>query len=255
MIAIIEPEESRLRALRDAWDEEREREKQAKAEAERQRVEGIRTRIEAILLDAVAVSGKSSAEIAEAASRIEAMDISINDFAEFTGQAQAKRDETVEFLRTKHAEAVAREEEAARLKAEREELDRLRAEAEAREREAAGHDDVSADQLVRLHGAGLYLSAPVQRLAADLMRGDSGHALEGELPHQRAARGGGLLWLQFTLARAGLIDVARLATGERHGVAEARCGDLAGAGHVPLFGALLDHGATPVDRPALALRR
>ncbi|MFX8160626.1 hypothetical protein ABTL01_19900, partial [Acinetobacter baumannii] len=38
LIAIIEPEEDRLRGLRDAWDAEREREKLANAEAEKRRI-------------------------------------------------------------------------------------------------------------------------------------------------------------------------------------------------------------------------
>ena len=45
LIAIIEPEEDRLRGLRDTWDAEREREKQAKAEAEKRRIAGLQERI------------------------------------------------------------------------------------------------------------------------------------------------------------------------------------------------------------------
>lgn len=48
LVAIIEPEESRLQGLQDAWDAERERERQAKIEAERQRLAEIeRQRLEA----------------------------------------------------------------------------------------------------------------------------------------------------------------------------------------------------------------
>ena len=48
LVAIIEPEEQRLQALRDAWDTEQEKIKEAAAAAERYRVEQIIGRIEAI---------------------------------------------------------------------------------------------------------------------------------------------------------------------------------------------------------------
>lgn len=136
LIGIIEPEESRLRALRDDWDEQRERERQAKAEAEKRRIAELQERIAEIRGAVAAASTASSANVLEHIADIERMVIDAS-FQEFQGQAQLAKDETLDKLREIHAQAVAREEEAARLKAEREELERLRAEAEAREREAA----------------------------------------------------------------------------------------------------------------------
>lgn len=136
LISIIEPEESRLRALRDEWDEERERERQAKAEAEKRRIAALQERITEIRGAVAAASTSSSANVLEHIGDIERMVIDAS-FEEFQGQAQLAKDETLDKLREIHAAAVAREEEAARLKAEREELARLRAEAEVREREAA----------------------------------------------------------------------------------------------------------------------
>lgn len=137
LIAIIEPEEERLRGLRDGWDAEREREKQAKAQAERERIETIRARIEGFMLNAVRVASQSPDVIAHMQKQISETAITIDDFAEFTGEAQAKRDETVQWLQERHAEAVAREAEAARLAAEREELERLRREEAERQAAAA----------------------------------------------------------------------------------------------------------------------
>lgn len=145
LIEIIEPEESRLRGMRDDWDAAREREKQAEAEAERQRIEAIKTRIEGFMLNAVQVSAQSPDVIADMIKRIADTEITIKVFEEFTGEAQIKRDETVQWLKERHTEAVAREEEAARLKAEREaEAARLAAEREELARLRAAEEERQA---------------------------------------------------------------------------------------------------------------
>lgn len=137
LIGIIEPEESRLRGMRDDWDAAREREKQAKAEAERQRIAALQERITEIRGAVAAASfGCSPALVLEHIGDIERMVIDAS-FEEFQGQAQLAKDETLDKLREIHAAAVAREEEAARLKAEREELARLRAAEEERQAVAA----------------------------------------------------------------------------------------------------------------------
>lgn len=137
LIAIIEPEEARLRTMRDEWDAEREREKQAKAEAEARRIAALQQRITEIRGAVAAASfGCSPALVLEHIGDIERMVIDAS-FEEFQGQAQLAKDETLDKMREIHAAAVAREEEAARLKAEREELERLRKEAAEREAAAA----------------------------------------------------------------------------------------------------------------------
>lgn len=136
LIEIIEPEESRLRGMRDEWDAEREREKEAKAAAERQRIAVQQARI-ARIRDAVTFSAdRSPAQVQEVIEDIEGTAVDAT-FEEFQGQAQLAKDETLDKLREIHAAAVSREEEAARLKAEREELERLRKEAAEREAAAA----------------------------------------------------------------------------------------------------------------------
>jgi hypothetical protein len=137
LVGITAAEESRLQGLRDVWDEAREAEKRAVREEEERRVAAIRVRIEAFMLDAVTASSKSSAEIAAYADSVDAMVISIEEFAEFTGEAQAKQYQTVKWLRERHADAVAKEAEQQRLVDERAALERQRAEQEARERQAA----------------------------------------------------------------------------------------------------------------------
>lgn len=136
LIAIIEPEESRLRTMRDDWDAEREREKQAKAEAEKNRIAALQERIAEIRGAISAASLCKPNMVLEHIGDIERMIIDAT-FEELQGQAQLAKDETLDKLREIHGAAVAREEEAARLAAEREELERLRKEAAEREAVAA----------------------------------------------------------------------------------------------------------------------
>jgi hypothetical protein len=135
LISIIEPEEARLRGLRDAWDAEREREKQAKAEAEKRRIAALQERIAEIRGAVAAAATCKPVLVLEHIGDIERMVIDAS-FEEFQGQAQLAKDETLDKLREIHAQAIAREEEAARLAAEREELARLRREEAERQVEA-----------------------------------------------------------------------------------------------------------------------
>jgi hypothetical protein len=155
LVALAAPEETRLQGLRDAWDAEIEREKQAKLAAEKARVDSIKARIERFMIDAVTVSDLSSAAIDAHATKLSESVISLDEYMEFSGEAQMKRDDTVKWLRERQRQAAEREAEAARLAAEREalerqraeeatrlaaeraELDRLRSEQEERERVAA----------------------------------------------------------------------------------------------------------------------
>lgn len=135
-----------------AEEARKEAEKAAKAEAERARIQAIQDRI-AELRSLPAVGNVSSTTMA---SNIQALESAVIDttFEEFQGQAQLAKDETLYKLRALHADAVAREEEAARLKAEQEaaaaalaaeraELDRLRAEQAERARIAKAELDAA----------------------------------------------------------------------------------------------------------------
>jgi hypothetical protein len=126
-IAFIEPEERRLLALRDAWDEAREAEKRAKAEAEAKRVAMIREHIEDIRAIAVRAVGRSGAAIQVEIVDLAELGIDISRFAEFTGEAEQVRAATLEKLRELRTAAFAREAEAKRLAEERAALERERA--------------------------------------------------------------------------------------------------------------------------------
>jgi chromosome segregation ATPase len=137
LVAITQAEEVRLQEIRDAWDAAREAEKRAKEAAEANRVAAIRAKIEAFMLDAVTAAGGKSAQIAAYIDRLMATQITFEEFEELSGEAEAKRVNTLAWLEERRGEAVAREAEDARVAAEREELARLRAEQEERDRAAA----------------------------------------------------------------------------------------------------------------------
>jgi hypothetical protein len=140
LIAIIEPEEARILALRDAWDEQIAAEKAAKIAAERARTDAIQARIQAIRNTPLTVAGKTSAEILVARDAVRDTLITEELFGEqeFRALAMEARSDAFNALEaafdmTEKAEAAAlaaeqaRLAEIARIEAEREELAQLRA--------------------------------------------------------------------------------------------------------------------------------
>lgn len=141
LVAIVEPEEARLRAARDVWDEEQARIK-AEAEAkERARVLAITERIAAIKSYVVLANNcRTSERVADLQTKLAGVELL--DFEEFTDEAATAHADATVHLATVFADRQAQEaeqarikaeqeDEAARLKAEREELARQQAEAAA----------------------------------------------------------------------------------------------------------------------------
>ena len=141
LVAIVEPEEARLKEARDVWDAEQARIK-AEAEArERARVLAITERIAAIKSYVVLANNcRTSARVAEL--QVKLCDTEMTGFEEFEAEAvmaladtEAHLNRVLANIREQEYEAARikaeQEAEAARLKAEREELDRQRAEAAA----------------------------------------------------------------------------------------------------------------------------
>ena len=156
LIAITEPEEARLLALRDAWDDARAAEK---AEAERIELERI-TKIHLRIADIreagnLALQCRTSAMVE---SLIEKMTGQVLDgFDEFTEEAHNTRTATLarmkEISDIKFAEEQERarikaeqEAEAARLAAERAENARIAAELERQRQEAAERERIAAQE-------------------------------------------------------------------------------------------------------------
>ncbi|CAB3729888.1 hypothetical protein LMG22037_05485 [Paraburkholderia phenoliruptrix] len=137
LVALAEPEEARLQALRDAWDAEIEREKAAKAAAEKERVDGIRKRIAEMQSIPAMLVGKQSATIATAIEGLEAVEITLESHQEFSGEAEVAKLAAIHKLWEMFKAQKDHEAEQARIAEERAQLERERAEAAERERIAA----------------------------------------------------------------------------------------------------------------------
>jgi len=145
LVALIEPDETRLIALRDVWDAEREAERQAKLEAEQKRVGDIRSRIADMAAIPTMMVGKSSEAIAIAIESLEATEITLDTHQEFAGEGEMAKIATLDKLREMWV-AQAAVELAAAEAARQAELDRIERErvAEANRLEAKRLADLAA---------------------------------------------------------------------------------------------------------------
>ena len=127
---------SHLTALEDPIDsqikEEEQRKEKEKAErerVERERVQGIRKMIDAFARLPLDSAGDSADDIKATLSDLESVEIG-DEYAEFKAEAITVKTNAIVALITLHAATKDREDESARLKAEREELAREKAEFE-----------------------------------------------------------------------------------------------------------------------------
>lgn len=134
--------EAEILALETPIDEQikaeearRERERQAKAEAERRRVAEIQERIDKIKAFPVRAAGKTSIVIEALIGDLVALEVD-ETFAELRPAAEAAHAQALAAMRELLAAAQAHEEEARRLRAEREALEQQRRYDEARRAEA-----------------------------------------------------------------------------------------------------------------------
>lgn len=132
LVGLIDPEETRLQKLRDDWDAEQERIRQEAVERERQRVAAIEARIDEFRMAPAASVGKSAEAIADRLREIEAEPITEAVYQERMDAALAAREEAVTRMRELHAMQLRQEEEAERLRVQREEDEKRRREEEAR---------------------------------------------------------------------------------------------------------------------------
>lgn len=109
-------------------------EKRAKIDAENKRVADLQDRIAGMrrVVETAVGMNYSAAALAELIAEVESAPIG-EEFAEFTEAAEQAKTETLSRLEELHGATVIREEEDARLAAERADLERLRAEQEKRE--------------------------------------------------------------------------------------------------------------------------
>ncbi len=120
-----------------AEENRKEAEKQAKLAVERQRVESIQAKIDEIRHVPATFALKSAAELKAEADRLSETVISLDEFAEFTGEAMQARGKAAEQLRELQESAEEMEAAQARLAEERAQFERERAAAEESDRQAA----------------------------------------------------------------------------------------------------------------------
>ena len=146
LIKLVEPEEKRLKALRDAWDVEQERIKREAEEKERARVLALGARIQEIRGFArLAQDCRSSDAVRRLVERLGSIDMT--GFAEFEAEAINVLTETRQQVEQVLNARMATEAEAARLKAEREELERNKAEAQRLLAEIEAKQKAEADRM------------------------------------------------------------------------------------------------------------
>lgn len=180
LAAITEPEELRLKALRDAWDEARAAEKAEAERIERERVSEIHQRIEAIRsFIGLALECRTSGKVNDLLEKLNEGAHCTPGFAEFEEHAMkvlaetkdrlvqirdAKIEEEAERERVRQEQAAERE----RLAAERAENERIAAERKAeqdkRDAEAQAQRDADAAELKRQRDA---LAAENERVNAE----------------------------------------------------------------------------------------
>ena len=177
LVAIVEPEEARLKEARDAWDAEQARIK-AEAEArESARVLAITERIAAIKAYVVMANNcRTSARVVEL--QVKLCDTEMTGFEEFEAEAlmaladtEAHLNRVLANIREQEDEAARikaeQEAEAARLKAEREELDRQRAEAAAQAKAQAEAKRVADEARAQAEAAEAKVRAAAEAMAAE----------------------------------------------------------------------------------------
>jgi hypothetical protein len=137
LVVIVEPEEKRLLAMRDAWDAIAAAEKAERERIERDKAAALQSAIDWIKEHAFAAHGKSSAAIADMVAELTAVDITLEQYGERTGEAELARMTTLERMGSLHAAALAMEARAEELRLEREAFEAQRAEQVRAEQEAA----------------------------------------------------------------------------------------------------------------------
>lgn len=136
LVAIVKPEEVRLKGVRDEWDSEQARIKEAEAEAKRKRIEALNQRIAAIRDIGNRAMRCATSEQAQAiASELDAVDFEGMD--EFEADAQYAHSEATETCSAVIERLQAAEQTARELEQQRAELAAAKAEADAARAELA----------------------------------------------------------------------------------------------------------------------
>lgn len=196
LLAITEAEETRLLALRDAWDQARAAEKAEAERIERERVAKIHLRIADIReVGNLALQCHTSDAVQNLIERMGAL--TLDGYDEFSEEAQNVRTDALarmgEIYASKHAEEQERarikaeqEAEAARLAAERADIERQRKEAAEAER-IASQERAAQEAKAKAAQEAAEAAAKALRDAEEKRLADERAAFEAEQAAARAA--------------------------------------------------------------------
>ncbi len=151
LVAIISPEEARLQTLRDQWDTRIENERRAKVEAEQKRQAEGQGRINDLRSTVNgALRAKSSADVVRILADVQAATIDPELYHDYKDAHLVAKSETVAELERIRDDMIAREQESARLAAERAEFDRQRAEQAERDRTERARRDAETQRVAEI---------------------------------------------------------------------------------------------------------
>jgi hypothetical protein len=185
LVALIEPEETRLAGLRDEWDSIKERERQARIDAEVKRVADIQERIVELRGCQTLSPSSGSALLLQHLADLEAIPVD-DSFEEFRQSAADAKEAALYRLSGIHAAAVAHEAEQERIKAEREELAKLRAEAVERDRLARAAQE-KADAEAKVERDRLESIAKAERDAESARQAEANRLERQRIAQEEAA--------------------------------------------------------------------
>ncbi len=141
IIAITKPGEAILTEVITTWENKKEIERQERARLENERIESIKTKVQAIIALGGTLDNLNAEELLKCLEEFKAMVID-DTFAEFQGAAGAALGALIANTETKYQSVKEQEEreeanrkEAARLKAEREEMEERQRKMDERQRE------------------------------------------------------------------------------------------------------------------------
>ena len=150
LIGIIEPEETRLLVLRNSWDAEQERIRLEQEAAEQRRIDSINSAIDSIRAIPGGLINCSSTAILASIGNLEQIQISEDDYQEFTEKARHFHAESLAALRNLLDAATQREAEAKRMAEERARLAEESARLEAEQKAEAARIAAERAELERL---------------------------------------------------------------------------------------------------------
>jgi hypothetical protein len=228
LVALIEPEETRLLKLREGWDTAVEAERREKVQAAQRRKDEIRAKLDELRAVPVNLVDAAPDRIANAIADMEAFEVVAAEFDDQLDAAHLARTDVLAKLRDMHATAVRRAEEAAQLAAERAALAKQRAEQQERERQAAA---ARAEQERKDHEAREAEEAQrreAQRKADEAMRAER-EAHEKRMAEDRAAVARQTAELAAERQRIADEEAARLRAEEAVAAAKRRAAEEAAA--------------------------